>query len=266
MSHSLGRLTTHAVLLAAAILLARAESRAQTSSASASGSPVSCAIRRAPPGSRVLVFSRTTGFRHLSIPSGIAAVTELGAAHGFAVDATEDPSVFTSAGLRPCGAVVFMSTTGDVLDSAQQAAFESYITRGGGFVGVHSATDTEYDWPWYGRLVGAYFKRHPAIQEAKVSVVDRTFIATKCLPPIWSRTDEWYDFREPPAKDVTILLTLDESSYKNGGMGAFHPMSWYHRVDAGRAFYTALGHTNESFADPAYRNHLAGGIVWALSR
>jgi type 1 glutamine amidotransferase len=193
-------------------------------------------------------------------------VTELGAAHRFTVDATEDPSVFTDAGLRRYAAVVFMSTTGDVLDSAQQASFERFIRRGGGFVGVHSATDTEYDWPWYGQLVGAYFKRHPAIQEAKVNVVDHKFIATRCLPPVWTRTDEWYDFREAPSKDVRILLTLDETSYKDGGMGAFHPLSWYHTVGAGRAFYTELGHTNESYADPAYRNHLAGGIVWALTR
>jgi cytochrome c len=131
---------------------------------------------------------------------------------------------------------------------------------------VHSATDTEYDWPWYGQLVGAYFKRHPAIQPATLHVTDGTHISTKCLTPVWNRTDEWYDFRAPPAKDVHILITLDEKSYQNGGMGAFHPVAWYHSFDGGRAFYTELGHTPESYTDPAYLNHLAGGILWAIAR
>ena len=200
MSPSLARLTSRVALAGAALLIAGVELPAQTTGAAAA--PTSCAVGNAPRGSRVLVFSRTKGFRHASIPSGIAAVTELGAAHGFAVEATEDPTAFTDASLHRFAAVVFMSTTGDVLDSTQQAAFERYIRHGGGFVGVHSATDTEYDWPWYGQLVGAYFKRHPAIQEAKVSVVNHTHIATKCLPAVWTRTDEWYDFPSR-AKDVT---------------------------------------------------------------
>jgi type 1 glutamine amidotransferase len=261
---SLASISTRATLLGAALLLAGSPMPAQTPAAS--GPSGTCSVGNAPRGSRVLVFSRTKGFRHGSIPTGVAAITELGTSHGFAVDATEDPSVFTDEGLRRYGAVVFMSTTGDVLDSLQQASFERFIQRGGGFVGVHSATDTEYDWPWYGQLVGAYFKTHPRVQEAKVNVVDRKFIATKCLPAVWTRTDEWYDFRAPPAKDVTILATIDESSYQGGGMGAFHPMSWYHKVGNGRAFYTELGHTNESFQDPLYRSHLTGGIIWALTR
>ena len=263
MSLSLDRLVSRAALAAVALLGTASALTAQTGKPTAASS-TSCSVGVAPIGTRVLVFSRTKGFRHGSIPSGIAAVTELGTEHGFAVDATEDPAAFADSSLRRYAAVVFMSTTGDVLDSAQQASFERYIRRGGGFVGVHSATDTEYDWPWYGRLVGAYFKRHPAIQEAKVSVVNTKFIATKCLPATWTRTDEWYDFREAP-KDVTILMTLDETSYKNGSMGAFHPVSWYHKFDGGRAFYTELGHTNESYSDPAYRNHLAGGILWAVT-
>jgi type 1 glutamine amidotransferase len=224
-----------------------------------------CAVGNAPRGSHVLVFSRTAGFRHRSIPEGIKAITELGAAHRFAVEATENPAAFTDSSLRRFAAVVFLNTTGDVLDSAQQASFERYIRRGGGFVGVHSASDTEYDWPWYGRLVGAYFKRHPANQEARVSVVDRTHLSTKCLPPVWTRLDEWYDFRAPP-KDVTVLLTIDETSYKGGTMGGYHPLAWYHRFDGGRAFYTELGHTDESYSEPAFRAHLAGGILWAATR
>ncbi|MEO6526762.1 MAG: ThuA domain-containing protein [Gemmatimonadaceae bacterium] len=263
----LASLTTSAALVGATLLIAGAELSAQAPSAApaARSGRASCAVGNAPQGSRVLVFSRTKGFRHGSIPAGIAAITGLGAAHRFTVEATEDPNTFTDATLRRYSAVVFLNTTGDVLDSAQQTSFERYIKGGGGFVGVHSATDTEYDWPWYGRLVGAYFKRHPTIQEAKVSVVKRDHISTKCLPSVWTRTDEWYDFRAPP-KDATILATLDEASYKGGTMGVFHPLAWYHSFNGGRAFYTEMGHTDESYADPAYRNHLAGGIVWAATR
>ena len=225
-----------------------------------------CDLPKAPNGSRVLVFSRTKGFRHASIPDGIAAVQALGAAHGFAVEATEDATAFTDQSLGRFAAVVFMSTTGDVLDSAQQEAFQRYIRAGHGYVGVHSATDTEYDWPWYGRLVGAYFKRHPAVQEAKLDVRDRTHLATKCLPPTWTRRDEWYDFRAAPAADVTVLITIDETSYSGGTMGAVHPMSWAHTFDGGRAFYTELGHTPESYKDQLYLDHLAGGILWAIGR
>jgi type 1 glutamine amidotransferase len=225
-----------------------------------------CDLPAAPAGSRVLVFSRTKGFRHASIPDGIAAVQALGAAHGFAVEATEDATAFTDQSLSRFAAVVFMSTTGDVLDSAQQEAFQRYIRAGHGYVGVHSATDTEYDWPWYGRLVGAYFKRHPAVQEAKIDVRDRTHLATRCLPPTWTRRDEWYDFRAAPPADVTVLLSIDESSYTGGTMGAVHPMSWSHTFDGGRAFYTELGHTPESYKDQLYLDHLAGGILWAMGR
>ena len=233
---------------------------AATSTASA------CTLAAAPAGSRVLVFSRTKGFRHASIPDGIAAVQALGTAHGFAVEATEDATAFTDQSLGRFAAVVFMSTTGDVLDSAQQEAFQRYIRAGHGYVGVHSATDTEYDWPWYGRLVGAYFKRHPAVQEAKLDVRDRTHLATKCLPPTWTRRDEWYDFRAVPAADATVLITIDETSYSGGTMGAVHPMSWAHTFDGGRAFYTELGHTPESYKDQLYLDHLAGGILWAIGR
>jgi uncharacterized protein len=228
--------------------------------------PAGCSPGDAAPGTSVLVFSRTTGFRHASIPDGIAAIRTLGAAHGFLVEATEDPTKFYDENLKRFSAVVFMSTTGDVLDSAQQAAFQRYIRGGGGYVGVHSATDTEYDWPWYGQLVGAYFKRHPQIQDARVDVRDRAFIATKCLPAVWNRRDEWYDFRAAPPADAKILLTLDEKSYQGGTMGDFHPLSWYHRYDGGRAFYTELGHTSESYTDPLYLEHLLGGILWAATR
>src|SRR5215217_793199 len=252
-----------AALIAVVVSLGCRGLQAQ-SPAGASSSPAACSVGSARTGARVLVFSKTAGFRHSSIPNGIAAVKSLGASHNFLVDATEDASTFTDASLRRYSAVVFMSTTGDVLDSAQQAAFQRFVRGGGGYVGVHSASDTEYDWPWYGQLVGAYFKRHPAVQEAKLDVRDRTHVSTKCLPAAWTRRDEWYDFRAVPPADAKILITIDEKSYSGGQMGDVHPMAWYRTFDGGRAFYTEMGHTNESYREQAYLDHLAGGILWAI--
>ncbi|MEV4704059.1 ThuA domain-containing protein [Actinoplanes sp. NPDC049316] len=208
----------------------------------------------------VLVFSRTAGFRHDSIAAGTTAIRELGAGNGFSVTATEDPAVFTTGGLAPYEAVVFLNTTGDVLNAAQQTAFESYIRGGGGYVGVHSAADTEYDWPFYGELVGAWFASHPAIQAADVVVEDRAHPATAHLPERWRRTDEWYNYRTNARSTAHVLATLDESSYSGGGMGADHPHAWCKTFDGGRSFYTGGGHTIESYADPAFRAHLLGGI------
>jgi type 1 glutamine amidotransferase len=212
---------------------------------------------------RVLVFSRTAGFRHDSIPAGIRAVRDLGAAHSFRVTAIEDPALFTTAALAPFRVVVFLSTTGDVLDAAQQVAFEAYVRRGGGFVGVHSAADTEPDWPFYGELVGARFASHPAIQPLTVRVSDRTHPATAHLPAAWRLTDEPYNFRSPPGAGVRVLATLDESTYAGGTMGADHPITWCHPVGAGRSFYTGLGHPVELYADPGFRGMLLGGIRYA---
>jgi type 1 glutamine amidotransferase len=215
------------------------------------------------PQTRVLVFSKTAGFRHDSIPAGIAAIRELGRARGFSVTATEDASAFTRKRLRPFDAVVFLNTTGDVLDPAQQSAFRSYIRRGGGFAGVHSATDTEYAWPFYGRLIGAYFQSHPAIQQATIDVADTSQPSTRHLPRRWTRTDEWYNFAANPRGRVDVLATLDESTYSGGTMGADHPISWCRRVKRGRSWYTAGGHTSESYSELAFRRHLLGGILWA---
>jgi type 1 glutamine amidotransferase len=215
------------------------------------------------PAFAVLVFSRTTGFRHASIPAGIAALRELGAAHGFSVEATEDSSRFSDTGLAPFQVVVFLNTTGDVLDADQEAAFERFIRAGKGFVGIHSASDTEYDWAWYGGLVGAYFADHPAIQPAELDVLRNDHPATAGLPARWARTDEWYNFRAPLADDIAVLITVDETTYNGGTMGAGHPISWYHAYDGGRAFYTALGHTEESYVEQLFRAHLAGAVRWA---
>jgi cytochrome c len=212
---------------------------------------------------RVLVFTKTAGFRHDSIPDGIATIRALGVANGFAVEATEDASRFTTAELNRYQAVVFLSTTGDILNADQEAAFQAYIRRGGGFVGVHAAADTEYGWPWYGQLVGAWFLSHPPTQQASVKVTSAQHPSTQGLPNPWRRIDEWYDFRSDPSAVAQVLLTVDESTYQGGKMGPTHPIAWSRAFDGGRSWYTAMGHTRESFADENFRNHLLGGIRWA---
>ncbi|WP_367319801.1 ThuA domain-containing protein [Streptomyces sp. HUAS ZL42] len=214
-------------------------------------------------GAKILVFSKTAGFRHDSVLDGVAAVKQLGETGGFTVDATEDAGAFTPSNLRRYDAVVFLSTTGDVLDATQQRAFENYIRGGGGYVGVHAAADTEYDWAFYGGMVGAYFQSHPAIQPATVNVEDRAHPATAGLSRTWERTDEWYNYRSNPRERVHVLASLDESSYTGGTMNGDHPIAWCQNYQGGRAFYTGGGHTKESYADPAFREHLLGGIRWA---
>ncbi|NGN62741.1 carbohydrate-binding protein [Streptomyces sp. A7024] len=211
----------------------------------------------------VLVFSRTAGFRHDSIPAGINAIRALGTANDFTVTATEDPAAFTPGNLAGYEAIVFLSTTGDVLNDSQQSALQARIDGGGGFVGVHAAADTEYDWPYYGDLVGARFKSHPAIQQAKVVNEDRSHPATAHLGATWTRTDEWYNYRANPRSSVHVLQSLDESSYSGGEMGGDHPITWCHRQGSGRSFYTGLGHTAESYADPAFRAELLGALRYA---
>lgn len=221
-----------------------------------------CFLSQAISAKAILIFSKTAGFRHTSIPAGIAAIMKLGKEHNFKVDTTTNPALFTQANLIRYDAVVFLSTTGDVLNNEQQNAFIKYIEAGKGYVGVHAAADTEYDWPWYGKLAGAYFTSHPKQQQATFSVPDRKFIAAKHLPATWPRFDELYNFKSIQP-DLHVLITVDESTYTGGENGSFHPMSWYHSYDGGRAFYTALGHTDESYTDPLFLRHLLGGIKYA---
>lgn len=219
---------------------------------------------------RVLVFTKTSGYHHASIPAGIAAIQKLGQENKFDVDSTADASWFNEDSLKNYSAVIFLSTTEDVLNSDQQVAFERFIQAGGGYVGVHAAADTEYDWGWYTRLVGGNFLDHPGIndtfsnvQEGMFNVVDQTNNATKHLPRQWLRTDEFYSFKKL-STDTKVLISLDENSYKGGYKMGNHPMAWYHEYDGGRAFYTALGHTDESYSDPNYLKHLLGGIQYAI--
>ncbi|MET0237079.1 MAG: ThuA domain-containing protein [Kibdelosporangium sp.] len=221
---------------------------------------VSAAAQADDPSFRALVFSKTAGFRHDSIPDGIAAIQKLGQDHDFAVDATEDAGAFTEVNLARYQVVIFLSTTGDVLDDAQQTAFERYIRAGGGYTGIHAASDTEYGWAWYGALVGAYFKQHPAPQQATVKVEDPAHPSTQGLPATWTRTDEWYDFQTNPRRNVHVLTSLDEKSYSGGTMGADHPSTWCQDYEGGRSWYTGLGHDKASFTEPQFLSLILGGI------
>ncbi|CAM4092618.1 ThuA domain-containing protein [Zobellia nedashkovskayae] len=214
---------------------------------------------------KILVFTKTAEFRHGSIEKGISTFNSLGAANNFEVDQTEDATDFTLNNLSRYKAVVFLNTTGDVLNASEQIAFERYIQSGGSYMGVHAATDTEYDWPWYGELVGAYFNGHPDIQEATLNVVNRNHSSTSHLPSNWVRTEEWYNFKDINS-DIIPLIQLDESTYTGGTNGVDHPFSWYHTYDGGRAFYTAGGHANASYDEPDFRNHLLGGLMYCLGR
>jgi type 1 glutamine amidotransferase len=213
----------------------------------------------------VLVFYKTTGFRHASIAAGLAAFQQLGRDNNLRVDTTRQATRFVADTLRRYAAVVFLNTTGDVLDATQQVAFERYLGQGHGFMGVHAATDTEYDWPWYGGLVGAYFQSHPKVQPATVRVVDAKHPATSFLPTRWERTDEWYNFRAL-APDLRVLATVDETSYTGGSNGPQHPFAWCHTYGGGRAFYTAGGHLSENYTDPLFLRHLLGGLRYAMGQ
>ncbi|MGW0820187.1 ThuA domain-containing protein [Streptomyces sp. NPDC002845] len=210
---------------------------------------------------RILVYTRTTAYRHDSIPDAVAAVRTL----GFDVDATEDPQTF-EAPLDPYAAVVFLSTSGEVLTDPGRARLRAYVEGGGGFAGVHAAACTEYEWPYYGELLGARFARHPRYQPGKALVEDHDHPATHHLPPVWEFTDEWYDFRASPRGSVRVLAAADESTYEGGEMGDDHPLVWCKEQGAGRVFYTALGHASEAYEDPAFLAHLRGGIGWAARR
>ncbi|GLW09376.1 hypothetical protein Misp01_45050 [Microtetraspora sp. NBRC 13810] len=218
---------------------------------------------QAAPDFSVLIFSKTAGFRHDSIPAGITAIQQLAEANNFTVEATEDAAQFNATNLARFKAVIWLSTTADVLNATQQTAFENYIRAGGGYVGVHAAADTEYDWPWYGGLVGAYFAGHPAIQNATVRIADPNHPSNAGLPAAWNRSDEWYNYRTNPRSQAHVLATLDESTYSGGTMGADHPITWCRPYEGGRSWYTGLGHTAASYTEANFRTHLLGGIRYA---
>ncbi len=203
-------------------------------------------------------------FRHASITNGIAAIRQLGAENHFQVDSTEDASRFTGVNLAKYKVVIFLSTSGDILNEEQQAAFKSFIEQGGGLAAIHAAVAgdvaTEGSWPWYGEALCARFTNHSAIVQATVDVEDSKDPSTESLPRRWVRTDEWYNFISSPRAHAHVLASLDETTYKGGTMGKDHPIAWCKEMGKGRIWYTALGHTEASFTEPLFLKHLLGGI------
>ena len=234
---------------------------------------------------RALVFSKTAGFRHKdSIPLGNALLAQQFKAQGLEADITEDAAVFTAENLAKYRVVAFMSTTGDMMGDVlakdaskeakdanvkvaetRRAAFQAWMENGGAFVGIHAASDTEYKWPWYGKMIGGYFAGHPKIQPATLRPVIKDHPSTKHLPDEWKRKDEWYSFRNLQPDNVVLIL-LDEKTYEGGKNGDYHPIAWCKDVSKGRMFYTALGHTKESFSEPDFIKHLDGGVRWVLKK
>jgi uncharacterized protein len=210
---------------------------------------------------KVLLYSKTNGYRHESIEEGIEAIKKLGAENHFSVDATEDSLDINDNKLSGYQAIIFLSTTMKVLGEAEEKALQNFIHKGGGFVGIHAATDCEYNWPWYVQMVGASFLSHPKQQVAKLMVVDNKHISTKHLPAVWERKDEWYNFKSLNP-DVKVLIKIDETSYEGGKNGDNHPMAWYHDFEGGKVFYTELGHTKESYTEPMFLQHILGGIQY----
>ncbi len=241
---------------------------------------IACSVlvsfKRSDPGTEkaMLVFSKTAGYRHDCIPVGKLAFVKLGKAHGYAVDTTEDATAFTSENLKKYKLVVFLCTTGTVLDTLQKQAFQQFIEGGGGFIGIHSATDTEYNWPWFGKLVGAYFKNHPSNSPltGMLHVEDRNNPATRRMPENFSRSDEWYNFKYVNPDDH-MLVTIDQTTYNSTqtstnviGDDKKHPVSWCHEYNGGRAFYTSMGHLKSAYSEPLFLDHLWGGIQYVTGK
>ncbi|WP_198422429.1 ThuA domain-containing protein [Streptomyces sp. QHH-9511] len=216
------------------------------------------------PQRNVLIYTRTAGYRHDSIPAGAAALTELAGAAGFAAETTEDSGAFTSERLAGYAAVVFLSTTGTVLTPEGRTAFATYVLGGGGFLAIHAAANAEPDWPFYGDLLGTRFDGHPEIQPGVVCVEAHDHPSTAPLPERWSWTDEWYNFTSNPrGTGVRVLARADESTYRGGTLGADHPLVWSRELGRGRVFFTALGHAAEAYESKTFRAHLSGALLWA---
>ncbi len=217
-----------------------------------------------------LVFSHTAGFRHASIENAVEFFAGLDESEEIVVTLSEDPTLFNDADLEGFDVVVFANTTGNVLDEAQQEALQRFIRSGKGYVGAHSAADTEHQWPWYGQLVGAYFISHPLLPvEVEVTTEDQEHRSTAHLPANFLFTDEIYNFDRNPRRDHSILLTIDEAGFtfpnipNTPSMGDDHPIAWFKEFEGGRSFYTNLGHRPVTWEDPAFQQHLLEGIRWA---
>lgn len=232
-----------------------------------------CSIALAQPKQfKALLVTTTKGWHHESLHYGVVALKQLAVKNYFDVVLLEDPNAFTDKYLEQFKVIIFLNTTGDILDSAQQKVMERFIQSGKGFVGIHSASDTEYGWDWYTKLVGRMFYIHPVIQTAKLNILDAGFPGLQGFANNKLWTDEWYEFGPEKITGLNYILGVDESTYdakvqwgekKATGMGKLHPLAWYHDYDGGRSFYTALGHLPAIYSDEAFLDHIYAGILWA---
>ncbi|WP_445737163.1 ThuA domain-containing protein [Mariniflexile sp.] len=213
---------------------------------------------------KVLVLTKTNGFRHKSIPKGIEKMKDWSKVEHWNIEFSEDSTRINDMVLDKTDVLVFLNTKGNILGTPEKEALVRYINKGGGFVGVHLASGTETDWPWFHQMIGAEFKDHPEVQSASM-FVDHTFQhpAVNHLGETFEIVDEWYNFKEPILPHVNVVLTLDENSYTGEKMGGAHPIAWYHYYEGGRVFYTGLGHTDEIYENEDYRKHIVGAINWA---
>ncbi|MCP9237001.1 ThuA domain-containing protein [Lewinella sp. JB7] len=223
---------------------------------------------------RALLITETAGWHHPSITAGIPALQALAQRHEFVLDRQQDAIPLSDKGLEKYDVIIMLSTTGDIFTDEEQAAFERFIQSGKGYVGIHAASDTEYEWPWYTRLVGRMFKIHPTNQTAMLQVTDPAFPGLERWPRRMLWTDEWYEFQDATTDGLNTIVTVDESTYdpkvkwgdnEGKGMGETHPIAWYHDFDGGRAFYTALGHMDDTYKDDLFLQHIYGGIYWAAT-
>jgi len=218
-----------------------------------------------PTSAKIFVFTKTNSFRHASIPEGTNALNKLARQNNWTITFSEDSTQFSLKNLKKYDAIIFLNTTGNVLGKKEQTAFEKYIRRGGGYVGIHSASDTEHEWDFYKKMVAAQFASHPKVQEVTLNVhQDCGHASIAHLNKQWNISDEWYNFREPVPDYVTVLLDIDESTIEGKKMNAYHPIAWYHIYEGGRCFYTGLGHTEVIYTDPDYLKHIEEGIKWVI--
>jgi uncharacterized protein len=221
----------------------------------------------------VLVVAVPEKYHRDCLPVARESFEKMALHHQFGLTWSTDPAVLDG-DLKKFAAVVFLNTPSEALNATQRQHFQDYIHAGGGFVGVHMGIATKREWPWYEQLVGRSFRIHPYVQTAVLQITDRNFPATMPLPDRWIWTDEWYEFDPPLAPDLHVVMIVDESTYdptkiwegqKATGMGAFHPIAWYHVFEGGRSFVTALGHMPELYRDQMFLDHLYGGIYWAAT-
>jgi type 1 glutamine amidotransferase len=237
--------------------------RLLTAAVMALTTPVLTANAHVPKGIKILVFSKTNGYRHASIADGTKALGFMANENGWQISFTEDSLQFNQKNLAKFDVLVLLSPTGNVWGTEEKAALMQFVKKGGGVLGIHAATDCESNWHWYNQMIGGTFESHPAgTPMAQLDVVKANHPATKHLKPTWIRTDEWYNFKNLQP-DNQVLMTIDETTYEGGKNGAYHPVSWYKPFEGGRVFYTALGHTPQSYTEPLYLEHIRGGILYA---